>query len=212
MPTHPWEAAVTNDSPADVTSGTPASADPTAATDPLPSWNEGPAKQSVLSFVDKVTREGSPYFVPVPERIATFDNDGTLWCEQPAPAQAYFALDRVKALASQHPEWETGAVRLAAHGGLAGRARRRRSRASRNRHGHPRGHEHRGVRANRRGLDRHRQASGNRQALHRDDLSADARAARLPARHGSGTTSSRAVASSSCANGVSASTASHPSR
>jgi len=107
MPTHPWEAAVTNDSPADVTSGTPASADPATATDPLPSWNEGPAKQSILSFVDKVTREGSPCFVPVPERIATFDNDGTLWCEQPAPAQAYFALDRVKALASQHPEWET---------------------------------------------------------------------------------------------------------
>jgi len=77
------------------------------AADPLPSWNDGPAKQSILSFVEKVTTEGSPTFVPVPERIATFDNDGTLWCEQPVPVQAYFALDRVKALASQHPEWKT---------------------------------------------------------------------------------------------------------
>jgi len=75
--------------------------------DPLPSWNDGPAKQAIFSFVEKVTREGSPSFVPVAERIATFDNDGTLWCEQPAPVQAYFALDRVKALASQHPEWKT---------------------------------------------------------------------------------------------------------
>ncbi len=77
------------------------------APDPLPSWNDGPAKQSILHFVEEVTREGSPAFVPVAERIATFDNDGTLWCEQPAPVQAYFALDRVKALASQHPEWKT---------------------------------------------------------------------------------------------------------
>jgi len=54
-----------------------------------------------------VTTPGSPDFVPVPERIALFDNDGTLWCEQPAPVQLYFALDRVKALAPQHPEWKT---------------------------------------------------------------------------------------------------------
>ena len=64
-----------------------------------------------------MTKPGSPDFVPVPERIATFDNDGTLWCEQPVPVQFYFALDRVKALAPQHPEWKTqGAVRLAAQG------------------------------------------------------------------------------------------------
>ena len=75
------------------------------ATDPLPSWNDGPAKQSIFSFVEKVTTEGSPFFVPIPERIATFDNDGTLWCEQPVPVQVYFALDRVKALAPHHPEW-----------------------------------------------------------------------------------------------------------
>ena len=74
---------------------------------PLASWNDGPAKQSILDFVRRVTTEGSPDFVPVPERIATFDNDGTLWCEQPLPVQAYFALDRVKALAPQHPEWKT---------------------------------------------------------------------------------------------------------
>lgn len=76
------------------------------AADPLPSWNEGPTKQSVVSFVEKVTKPGSPDFVPVAERIATFDNDGTLWCEQPVPVQLYFTLDRVKALAPQHPEWK----------------------------------------------------------------------------------------------------------
>ena len=76
------------------------------AADPLPSWNEGKAKQSIVDFVEGVTKPGSPDFVPVPERIATFDNDGTLWCEQPLPVQLYFALDRVKALAPQHPEWK----------------------------------------------------------------------------------------------------------
>jgi len=77
------------------------------AQDPLPSWNDGPAKQSIINFVEKVTKPGSPDFVPVPERIATFDNDGTLWCEKPLPVQVYFALDRVKTLAPQHPEWKT---------------------------------------------------------------------------------------------------------
>ena len=77
------------------------------AADPLPSWNEGPAKQSIVAFVEKVTHAGSPDFVPVSQRIATLDNDGTLWSEQPVPVQLYFALDRVKALAPQHPEWKT---------------------------------------------------------------------------------------------------------
>jgi hypothetical protein len=77
------------------------------AADPLPSWNDTAAKQAILTFVDKVTREGSPDYVPPAERIATFDNDGTLWAEQPLPAQMYFALDRVKALSAQHPEWKT---------------------------------------------------------------------------------------------------------
>ncbi len=75
--------------------------------DPLPSWNDGPAKQSIIAFVERITEPRSPDFVPVSGRIATFDNDGTLWCEQPLPVQLYFALDRVKALAPQHPEWAT---------------------------------------------------------------------------------------------------------
>src|SRR5438876_8631287 len=78
-----------------------------AADDPLPSWNDGKAKKSITEFVAKVTQEGSPDFVPPEERIATFDNDGTLWCEQPMYFQLLFALDRVKALAPQHPEWKT---------------------------------------------------------------------------------------------------------
>src|SRR5881227_1062539 len=74
---------------------------------PLPSWNDGPTKQSIMDFVAKVTKEGSPDFVPPEERVATFDNDGTLWCEQPMYFQLLFAFDRVKALAPQHPEWKT---------------------------------------------------------------------------------------------------------
>jgi hypothetical protein len=77
------------------------------AQDPLPSWNDGPAKKSITEFVAKVTKDGSSDFVPREERIATFDNDGTLWCEQPLYFQLLFALDRVKALAPQHPEWKT---------------------------------------------------------------------------------------------------------
>jgi phosphoglycolate phosphatase-like HAD superfamily hydrolase len=77
------------------------------AADPLPSWNDGLAKKAIVEFVGKVTKEGSPDFVPPAERIATFDNDGTLWCEQPMYFQLLFALDRVKALAPQHPEWKT---------------------------------------------------------------------------------------------------------
>jgi phosphoglycolate phosphatase-like HAD superfamily hydrolase len=77
------------------------------AKDPLPSWNDGRAKQSILGFVKRVTTPGSKEFVRVPERIAVFDNDGTLWCEQPVPVQFYFVADRVKALAPQHPEWKS---------------------------------------------------------------------------------------------------------
>src|SRR6185295_17729552 len=74
--------------------------------DPLLSWNEGAAKKSIVDFVSRVTQEGGPDFVPPAERIATFDNDGTLWSEQPIYFQVAFALDRVKALAPQHPEWK----------------------------------------------------------------------------------------------------------
>jgi phosphoglycolate phosphatase-like HAD superfamily hydrolase len=74
--------------------------------DPLASWNDGPAKQAIVGFVAAVAREGGPDYVPPAQRIATFDNDGTLWAEQPIYFQFAFALDRVKALAPQHPEWK----------------------------------------------------------------------------------------------------------
>jgi phosphoserine phosphatase len=73
--------------------------------DPLPSWNQGSSKQAVMAFVTEVTTVGGPGFVPADQRVAVFDNDGTLWAEQPAYAQIAFAIDRVKALAPQHPEW-----------------------------------------------------------------------------------------------------------
>jgi phosphoglycolate phosphatase-like HAD superfamily hydrolase len=77
-----------------------------AQSDPLPSWNDGPAKKAITDFVQASTTQGSPKFVPQEARIATFDNDGTLWVEQPLYFQLLFALDRVKALAPQHPEWK----------------------------------------------------------------------------------------------------------
>jgi phosphoglycolate phosphatase-like HAD superfamily hydrolase len=77
-----------------------------ALADPLPSWNDAAPKQAIIAFVTKVTKEGSPDFVPAPKRIAVFDNDGTLWAEQPMYFQLFFALDRIKALAPQHPEWK----------------------------------------------------------------------------------------------------------
>jgi phosphoglycolate phosphatase-like HAD superfamily hydrolase len=102
---------------------------PALAADPLPSWNEGAARQSIVKFVEGVTREGSSDFVPVSERIATFDNDGTLWAEQPIYTQIFFLVDRVKAMAPQHPEWRTqepfasvlkGDLRAVTAGGEAG--------------------------------------------------------------------------------------------
>jgi phosphoserine phosphatase len=78
-----------------------------AASDALPSWNQGQAKEAIISFVSRVTTPGGREFVPASERIAVFDNDGTLWAEQPMYFQLGFALDRVKALAAQHPDWTT---------------------------------------------------------------------------------------------------------
>jgi phosphoserine phosphatase len=78
-----------------------------AQSDPLPSWNEGAAKRAITDFVARVTAQGGADFVPPAERIAVFDNDGTLWAEQPAYFQLFFAIDRVKALAPQRPEWKT---------------------------------------------------------------------------------------------------------
>jgi hypothetical protein len=75
------------------------------AADPLSSWNDGPVKRAITGFVTKVTTEGSPDFVPVSERIAVFDNDGTLWSEQPMYVQVAFALDRIRVLSAAHPEW-----------------------------------------------------------------------------------------------------------
>lgn len=75
------------------------------AADPLPSWRNEAAKQSIISFINKTTQTGSPDFVPLEEWIAVFDNDGTLWSEQPNYVQLVFAIDRVKELAPNHPEW-----------------------------------------------------------------------------------------------------------
>jgi len=77
-----------------------------AQTDPLPSWNDGPAKQAIVGFVEKVTDKEAKDYIPPEDRIATFDNDGTLWVEKPIYVQLAFALDRVKALAPEHPEWK----------------------------------------------------------------------------------------------------------
>ena len=78
-----------------------------AGTDALPSWNDTAPKKAIVTFVEQVTKEGSPTFVPATERVAVFDNDGTLWAEQPLYFQLLFALDRVKAMAPQHSEWKT---------------------------------------------------------------------------------------------------------
>lgn len=77
------------------------------AIDPLPSWNTGMTKSSIIGFVEDVTNPTSPNFIKVSDRIATFDNDGNLWSEQPMYFQLFFAIDRVKQLVAEHPEWES---------------------------------------------------------------------------------------------------------
>jgi len=79
----------------------------TAAVDPLPSWNDGAPKQAIVDFVKTTTYKGSPKFVQPEDRIATFDQDGTTWVEQPMYSQVLFAFDRVAELAPQHPGWKT---------------------------------------------------------------------------------------------------------
>lgn len=76
------------------------------AEEALASWADTAARKAIVSFVEKTTRQGSPDFVPEPQRIATFDNDGTLWSEQPFYTQAFFIMDRIRALAPAHPEWQ----------------------------------------------------------------------------------------------------------
>ena len=93
--------------------------------DPLPSWNDGAAKSAVTSFVERVTNENGSDFIPESERIATFDNDGCLWAEQPMYFQAFFIFDRIKALAQDRPEWKTqepfaSVLKGDVHGALAG--------------------------------------------------------------------------------------------
>lgn len=85
--------------------GQQANTPPAAKTDPLPSWNDTTPKKVIITFVERVMKEDSPDFVPIPERIAVFDNDGTLWSEQPLYFQLFFVIDRIKAIAPQHPEW-----------------------------------------------------------------------------------------------------------
>ena len=75
------------------------------SSDVLPSWSDGAARQAIVAFVTRVATTGSTDFVPPAERIAVFDNDGTLWAEQPMYVQAFFIIDRINALASRHPEW-----------------------------------------------------------------------------------------------------------
>jgi len=85
----------------------PIAEEPAAPVDPLPSWHDGANKQTIIDFVTAATTDGGTEFIPVADRIATFDNDGTLWSEQPIYFQFFFAIDRVKALAADHPEWKT---------------------------------------------------------------------------------------------------------
>ena len=149
----------------------------------LSSWNDGAAKKAVVSFVTRVTTEGGPDFVPVAERIATFDNDGTLWSEQPMYVQFAFMLDRVKALAAQHPEWAQQQPFKAVLDGdmkaLAASGERGLLELMSATHA---GTHDRGVRGHRHRLDRHGATSEDRPAVHRDGLSTHARSTLISAR------------------------------
>ena len=153
-----------------------------AQADPLPSWNKGVPKRNILTFVQSVTAEKGPSYVPPSERIAVFDNDGTLWWEQPLYFQLAFALDRVKALAPKHPEWQDHAAvqavlendMQALGAGREGTRRAGRGDACR--------HDHRRVRRHRQELAGDRAASAIQSAVHRHRLPSDGGIARLPAR------------------------------
>ena len=117
-----------------------------AQADPLPSWNDGAAKKAILDFVARVTTHGGADFVPVPERIATFDNDGTLWSEQPIYFQFAFAIDRVKAHGAAASGMEgPGAVQVGAGRRSDGARRQRREGPARDHRRHARRHDDRGV-------------------------------------------------------------------
>ena len=100
-------ACNTSSAPGSPPPASSAQAPASSTADGLRSWSDGAAKRAIVDFVSRVTKDGGADFVPIPERIATFDNDGTLWAEKPVPFQLLFAFDRVKALAPQHPEWRT---------------------------------------------------------------------------------------------------------
>ena len=146
----------------------------------LPSWNEGPAKSSITDFVARVT--SGPDFVPEDQRIATFDNDGTLWIEQPMYVQLAFALDRVRELAPKNPRWKNQQPFKAVLEGnmeaLANPARK----GWPNCGGHPCGHDNCRVREDHFGLDRDCPRPSLQAALHRTGLSTDAGTAGLSAR------------------------------
>lgn len=99
--------ALACNSPANQPEKTSAPPQPEIPTDPLPSWNDATTKQAIIDFVEKTTTEGSADFVEVKNRIATFDNDGNLWSEQPLYFQLIFAIDRIKAMADEYPEWQS---------------------------------------------------------------------------------------------------------
>jgi hypothetical protein len=114
------------------------------AQDPLPSWNDTAPKKAIVAFVEKVTKEGSSDFIPPNERIATIDNDGTLWAEQPIYFQVFFTVDRVKALLPQHPEWKHEEPFASPAQGRHESSRRNGRKGNRQTHGrYPRRHDNR---------------------------------------------------------------------
>ena len=184
------------------------------SSDPLPSWNDGPAKQAIVEFVEAVTTEGGADFVPPEDRIATFDQDGTLWVEHPLYSQAMFALDR-RGRAGRRASGveDQGAVQGGARGRPRGDGQVHRGGLGGDHRRHPRRDDHRGVPRDRRGVARQGQASALQAAVHRAGLPADARGdGATCAPTAFGPTSSPAAARSSCASTASGSTAFRPSR
>ena len=137
----------------------------TAAADPLPSWNDTGSKKAIVAFVENATTAGSPDYVIPAERVAVFDNDGTLWSEQPPTSRPSTSLDRIKALAPEHPEWkEKEPFASILKGDLKTRSCRRREGPPRTRHGHPCRHHVRRVPQHRPRLAEDRPSSANRKA------------------------------------------------
>ena len=159
----------------------PASAE--AGTDPLPSWNEGATKQSIIDYVTRVTKQGGPDYVEPKDRLATIDNDGTLWVEKPMYTQFVFAVDEVKTPGQSASRMEIqGAVQIGARRRHEGGRGDWRKGNGRDRGGDPFRHDHHRFQRDGQAVARDRQASALQGALHRPRLSADDRAARLSPR------------------------------